>query len=260
MKRHIAGTAILLLATLPAVRADGLTVPPYQAGYSVARNSLTIGAAKFTLAENSDGSYTYQSVTRPAGVAALFFSDVVTETTHFELDDGEPRSLLYSFSQTGGSHEKAETIQFDWTKRAAYTGEDGKNKVTRLSNGMSDRFLAQLQLSLDAAAGKSDAEYKVLDHHEVSNYTLQTLPGAKLKTPAGVFDTVLLERKDAAKNRVMDFWLAPKLHYLPVQLQQKETGKATISLVLTSISFDEPAKAQTPTPATAAAAAQAAPR
>ena len=243
MMRPIAFTVLLLLGASTAATADGLAIPPYHADYSVARNNLSIGVAKFTLSENGDGSYTYQSVTRPAGVAALFFSDVVTETTHFEIEDGAPRSLLYSFSQTGGSHEKAETIQFDWMKRAAYTGEDGRNRATRINVGTCDRFLAQLLLSLNAAAGKPGGQYTVLDHHELASYTLSVQPGAKLKTPAGDFDTVVLERRDPDKGRVMDFWLAPKLHYLPVQLEQKETDKATISLVLTDIDFETPSPA-----------------
>ena len=241
MMRQIAGSALLLLGAAGTAMADGLAIPAYHADYSVARNSLSIGLAKFTLVENGDGSYTYQSVTRPTGVAALFFSDVVTETTHFEIDDGQPRSLLYSFSQTGGSHEKAETIQFDWQKRAAYTGEDGKNRATRIQLGTADRFLAQLLISLDAASGRPGGQYTVLDHRELSSYTLKVQSPARLHTPAGEFDTVVLERNDPAKGRVMDFWLAPKLHYLPVQLQQRETGKATITLTLMDIGFDTPA-------------------
>ncbi len=243
MMRRIHLAASLWLGLATAAAAGDLAIPPYHADYSVARNSLTIGIAKFTLTQNSDGSYTYQSVTRPAGVAALFFSDVVTESTHFELADGAPRSLLYSFSQTGGSHEKAETIQFDWQKRAAYTGEDGKNRPSRIEAGTADRFLAQLLISLDAAAGKPGGQYTVLDHHELTTYTLSAQPVARLHTPAGEFDTVVLERKDEVKGRVMDFWLAPKLHYLPVQLQQRETDKATITLTLTDIDFDTSAPA-----------------
>ncbi len=42
------------------------------------------------------------------------------------------------------------------------------------------------------------------------------------------------------KDRVTTFWLAPKLDYLPVQMEQTEPGKATISLVLLDIKFDTP--------------------
>ena len=50
----------------------------------------------------------------------------------------------------------------------------------------------------------------------------------------------LSARHDEKKDRTTTFWLAPKLDYLPVQMQQTESGNATISLVLTEIKFDTP--------------------
>ena len=52
----------------------------------------------------------------------------------------------------------------------------------------------------------------------------------------------LSARHNEKKNRTTTFWLAPKLDYLPVQMQQTEPGKATISLVLTEIKFDTASK------------------
>ncbi len=49
----------------------------------------------------------------------------------------------------------------------------------------------------------------------------------------------LSARHDEKKNRTTTFWLAPKLGYLPVQMRQTEPGKATISLVLTEIKFEQ---------------------
>ncbi|MHB8425934.1 MAG: hypothetical protein ACYDB9_12435 [Gammaproteobacteria bacterium] len=37
-------------------------------------------------------------------------------------------------------------------------------------------------------------------------------------------------------------WLAPRLDYLPVQMQQTEPGKATITLVLTETKLDTSSK------------------
>src|SRR5215472_1668958 len=91
---RLATIIIGLAAALPAVTAAAeFALPAYQADYSVARNSLRIGEAHFTLAPESDGSYTYKSVTQPAGLAALFVSDVVTQNSHFDLQGGRPRPL-----------------------------------------------------------------------------------------------------------------------------------------------------------------------
>lgn len=240
MNRWIAALALWTVATAAAADAG---VTPYTATYEVDRGSMTVGTAQITLSRNADGSYTYQSTTRASGFASLFFKDVITEASHFELADGRPRSLLYRFSQSGGSHEKSESIQFEWGKNAAYTDEDGREHTNKLTAGVSDRFLTQLLLSLDLQSGKLQDSYKVLDHREVTTYSMEKLKDEPLRTPAGSFDTTVLERKEPGKDRVMDFWMSPKLHGLPVQMQQRETDKATVTLTLTSISFDTPAPA-----------------
>jgi len=45
----------------------------------------------------------------------------------------------------------------------------------------------------------------------------------------------VIARRDPHSDRVLTFWLAPKLDYLPVQIEQTEPGKSTISFVLTEI-------------------------
>ena len=107
-----------------------------------------------------------------------------------------------------------------------------------LTAGICDRLLAQLAMSLDTLQGKPENDYSVLDHDKVQTYRFTRTGNASVNTPAGKYDTVEMTRHDDSKNRVTTFWLAPKLDYLPVRIRQTEPGKATISLVLTDISFD----------------------
>ena len=229
--------ALLSGAIAPASAASP-AIPLYHATYSVARNDLHIGAAIFTLTKGKNDIYTYQSITQPAGLVSLFRSDVITETSHFSVVDGLPRSLLYSYTHTGGGDNKPQSIRFDWNNKTAHSSHGDQHKTLPLESGICDRLLAQLLVSLDAAHGHFDDTYRVLDHSEMQTYRLHEVGQKKLKTPAGEFDTVEVARKDEKKNRTTSFWLAPKLDYLPVQMQQTESGKATISLVLTDINFD----------------------
>lgn len=229
-------SAVLFCST-PA-HAAAPVIPLYHATYSVSRNDLRIGNTQFSLTKNKDGTYTYESVTQPAGLVSLFRSDVITETSHFSVVDDRPRSLLYSYTHTGGGDNKPQSIRFDWNKKLAYSNNSGKHRTLQLESGICDRLLAQLLISLDAAHGSLNNDYRVLDHGEMQPYRLHEVGVVKLKTPAGEFDTVEVARKDEKKDRVTTFWLALKLDYLPVQMQQTETGKATISLVLTKIKLD----------------------
>ena len=242
MKRWIIAAVSLALCLPVCVQAGDTGITPYKATYE---GSVSVGslACQMSLERNLDGSYTFQSASHAIGFAALFFKDVITETSRFEVVDGRPRPLEYSYTRTGGKHDKSETIQFDWNKNTARTVENGQSKTTPLTPGVADRFLTQLILSQDAESGRLQEEYKVLDHRDISRFTPPKPRGKPLSVPAGRFDTLVVERQDKGSKRVTDFWFAPKLHYLPVQIQQREPGENTYTLSLTSSTFEKAAPA-----------------
>ena len=233
---------MMIFLVVGAASAAAPAIPLYHATYSVSRNDLHIGTTVFSLTKNQNGSYTYQSVTEPAGLVSLFRSDVITETSHFNIVDCSPRPLLYSYTHIGGDHNQPHSIRFDWNKKLAYNSSGDKRSTLPLKPDTYDRLLAQLLISLDAAQGATTNTLRVLDRGEFQTYRLLSVGTVGVKTPAGGYQTIEVARKDEKKNRTNTFWLAPKLDYLPVQMQQTEPGKATISLVLTEIKFDIPSR------------------
>ncbi len=215
-----------------------LNVPLYQATYSVGIGSLRAGTASFSLSRNADGTYTYQSLTKSAGLAALFLNDVVTETSQFKVMDGKLQPLQYTYEHTGHDRNDKENIRFDWANGMAYTAEDGKQHTLPIKSGIYDRLLAQLAISMDLQAGRDIENYPVLDHNEINVYHMLRQDNTNLKTPAGNYETMVIARRAPHKDRVTTFWLAPKLDYLLVQMEQTESDKDTWSLVLTGIKFD----------------------
>jgi hypothetical protein len=92
---------------------------------------------------------------------------------------------------------------------------------------------------MDLQAGLDVEDYPVLDHGEINVYHMLRQDNTDLKTPTGNYETVVIARRSPHKDRVTTFWLAPKLDYLLVQMEQTEPEKATISLVLTDIHIDK---------------------
>lgn len=244
MMKHPRLILSIFMATLifsaTCIAQDGeIAVPLYQATYSVGYGSLRAGIASFSLSRNEDGTYTYKSLTKTAGLAALFRNDVVMETSHFRVMDGRLQPLEYTYEHTAKDKDDKETIQFDWTKGVAYTEEDGKQKSLAIKAGIYDRLLAQLAISMDLQAGKDIEDYPVLGHDEINIYHMLRQDNTDLKTPAGNYETVVIARRALHKQRVTTFWLAPKLDYLLVQMEQTEPDKDTWSLVLTDIKIDK---------------------
>lgn len=232
--------AACLLLVFGSAHADGIHIPLYHASYSVSRNGFEVGIARFALSQDQDGGYIYKSVTNPTGLAALFFSDVITESSQFTLTDGKPESSRYDYIHSSKDDDRSEHIRFDWEKLKADSIDGKKHKDLSIQPGVYDRALAQLAVSLDIAAGQLAGTYRVLDHGAISGYHMQRGADTELKTASGTYQVLEVMRKDDKKKRTTTFWLAPKLDYLPVRIEQTEPGKPTISLTLTEMKFDTP--------------------
>lgn len=242
MTLRTAGMIVAMLGLLPAIgaRCDDGVLAPYHADYSLARNSLTLGTARFSLEPDGGSSYLYKSVSHATGLAALFASDVITQKSRFEVMDGQPRPLSYTYIQTGGKHQQSEETRFDWGKMLAHSDWDGHSRNGSLKPGVSDVFLIQLVLAVDVSQGKLAKQYVLLNHGEATAYQPHKLDDQKMKVDGSMVDTTVLELKDPRKGRAIRLWLAPVLHYLPVRIQQSEPGKATFTLTMGDISFDTP--------------------
>lgn len=229
-------TAGLLISA--GAMADSTLFSPYSADYDMERKGIGSAKATFSLEKNADGSMVYQSVLHPTGIAALLLGDV-TQTSTFKLANGRPQSTSYQYSEKG-KHADEETIKFDWTgKKKATSTEDGKNRNADLTDNSVDVQLVQLLLASDVAAGKLPDSYQIVDHGEATAYTVKTLPDAKLRLQSGNFQTKVVALTNAEKKRTITAWMAPSLHYLPVQIQQVD--KNTITLTLLHISYKDQA-------------------
>src|SRR5579863_6862006 len=124
MKSRFAG--IMLLTCLMSA-ALGTTVPdsplvPFHANFHLDRKGIGSGRIVFSLEKTAEGGYVYRSELRPTGLASFFIS-LVTQTSHFQVVDGQLRAGTYEFKQTGGQSD-SETIQFDWGKKVGITDRD----------------------------------------------------------------------------------------------------------------------------------------
>ncbi|HSN17586.1 MAG TPA: DUF3108 domain-containing protein [Gammaproteobacteria bacterium] len=230
-------TASMLVSA--GAMADANLFSPYTATYHLNRKGIGSANATFTLSKQADGSYEYKSVLHPTGIASLLLGDV-TQTSDFKLVNDRPESQTYTYSEKG-KHADEESIKFDWTKKKAATSEDGKERRAPLSDDSVDVQLVQLMVASDAAADKLPASYQIVDHGEATTYTVKTLPDAKLRLQSGNFQTKVVALTNAEKKRTITAWLAPNLHYLPVQIRQVD--KNTITLTMMHIAYSDEAAA-----------------
>jgi len=249
MKSRLAGILLLtgLATAAVATPAPDSPLVPFQANFHMDRKGIGSGRLVFALQKASDGGYVYSSELHPTGLAA-FFIKLVTQTSGFQVVDGHLRAGSYEFKQTGGQTD-AETIKFDWDKKVGIVDRDGKpQRKTAITPEVSDTQLINLVVAADVATGKLAPEYKFLDHSKISTYAAKALPDAKLTLGDVTYDTKIVELSDTSGDGTITVWMAPVLHYLPVQIHDVDK-KSDIIMTMQDIAFSKPAPAAATKPA-----------
>lgn len=221
------------IAQLPA----RLNITPFKMRYRVLRDGWHLGNATFTLKPAEDGTWLFQSKASASGLASLFLHSTFGERSHFTLHDHQLQPLSYTYTDSGSpSHN--ETINFNWTTGQALDTKGNQTKRIKLAPGILDRLTLQLALSRQLAAGLPlRPVWAAINGGKLKHYHLARKGKDVLATPAGDFDTVIVVRGVPGAKRTTTFWFAPKYEWLPVKMQQRQTGKATVTFVLSKLTW-----------------------
>ncbi len=214
-----------------------LAITPFKMRYRVLRDGWHLGNATFTLQPAANGTWLFQSHASASGLAALFIHATFGERSHFMLHDQRLQPLSYAYTDSGNP-TRNETIRFNWTTRQALDTKDGKTIRIALAPGILDRLTVQLALSRRLAAGLPlPATWEVINGGELKRYYLKRKGKDVIATAAGDFNAVIVTREALRSKRTTTFWFAPQYEWLPVKIRQREPGKATITFVLSKLTW-----------------------
>ncbi len=201
--------------------------------YSASWGGMGVGQVEVSLRpEGAAGCYKYTNTSNPSAlVRALYGSP--NQTSLFCLKDGQIRSQHFE-SVLQGDDKQSYKLDFDWSK---HTVTDQNGQVRTIPDDAVDSFALQqaVRLWIQAHAGDSTpptAEFTMVDNKNLTHYQFKFSGHQKIDTPAGSFDTLLMERIDNPDKQGR-FWLAPDRGYMPVKIETKNGGKPMVSMVLT---------------------------
>ena len=117
------------------------------------------------------------------------------------------------------------TLNFSSSKKQLISNYKGKNKTIAMPQVAYDDLSLEIQMRDDLKAGKFRGSYLMADRDAIESVPFTKSGMTKITVPAGTFDVVRIDRVHSDKNRQTSFWLAPKLDYLPVKVQQIDDGK-----------------------------------
>lgn len=227
--RHL----ICLLLLLPAVAHSG-DLEEFTAEYSVEKAGFEVAVATMQLQMTQENIYKYTSHSKAVGMLSLFVDDKIDETSLFVQHGNTFKPVSYRYVHSGSSKNRNQSIDYDWQSMAANINYRGEKNRIELRDGTVDRFLLPLVIGQDLQDSTLDQQYRVLDRGRVKDFNLIARGRETIKTPAGTFETLVVERDDDDKKTTR-FWLATENNYLLVKVEQSEMNEESLRMTLTRL-------------------------
>lgn len=227
--RHL----ICLLLLLPAVVHSG-DLEEFTAEYSVEKAGFVVAVATMQLRMTQENIYKYTSHSKAVGMLALFVKDTIDETSLFVRQDRAFKPVSYRYVHSGSSKNRNQSIDYDWQNMTANINYRGEKNRIELRDGTVDRFLLPLVIGQDLQSDTLAQQYRVLDRGRVKDLKLIVRGHETIKTPAGTFDTLVVERGDDDRKTTR-FWLAIENNYLLVKVEQSEMNEESLRMTLTRL-------------------------
>lgn len=233
MKKLMLGL-LVAVAALSAQAAPSAFTPRADL-YDVSYGSIGLGEGTISLTPLQGGCYRYESVTKPMAIVRWTYGSP-KETSEFCLVDGriQPKRFVYANDKR---KKDGFSLDFDWAAHQVKTIKGGEVKLRELPDNSYDRFVIQLAvrqwLIQHGGAGKpAPLEVQMVDHRRIKAYRFVLAGREKVETPAGSFDTLLVERVSDKPGDSLRFWVSPERGYIPVKVQQIDDGELKLQMLL----------------------------
>jgi hypothetical protein len=228
-----------LFATVPGwVSAVDEHIPDFRTSYLIEKAGVDVVRITISL-KRGEEKIEYRSKAEPVGMASWFFGDYGINTYSIlkQVED-KVIPLEYRSIHLGSEKDRNEHYAYNWNRNLAYVDYRGEQKTLRIPNGTLDTFSLQLALMQNAAKGAKKINYSVISRGKLKTYTVTNLGREAIETPLGRFEAIVLQRRpDDEKNTTYTTWHAPRLHYLPVKIENRENGDVVLSLLLEEVEW-----------------------
>lgn len=162
------------------------------------------------------------------------FLGQLEETSEFSLVDDQLLPRVYTYNRRILGKANSESIRFAWdTQEAFYTraNKSQDNRTLKLTSGLLDPALYQLQLQRDLARHQTQLNYAFIKRKDIKSYRFSpvgtdsfTLNGVQLKA-------TIVERLENSTKKTR-IWLLPELNWQIARIQHKEESGDTYTIEL----------------------------
>ncbi len=223
----------LFFLTALSFACSALAAPPrhVEIAYDLSRNGTPIAELVEKL-EHDGKTYRLSASMKGKGVFALRGDASRTSRGSIAADGLHP--LEFEDTRTGRDTVRA---KFDWTaKTLTLQSKDGPGEVKPLPPEIQDRLSFAYTFAFRPSP-TAPVEVNITDGKGLSTSSYKAAGRETVKTPAGDFDALKLERqKKNPDDRTSEMWLSAKHGFVPVRILVVEKDGTRIDQVATRLS------------------------
>lgn len=204
-------------ATLRALPAKVVLIYDVLAG----DGGFNLGQATYTWQVDGE-RYRLESVAEATGMAALFMSGRITQTSEGRVDG---HGLLpQQFTQT---KKRTDRAVFDWQQRQLVMDRG----TEPLSAGAQDLLSFAFHLAMTVGGQSDEWHMAVTNGRKIRNYLFRVLGRETVRVGRENLDAVHVQGSRAGEG-TLDVWLAPGRHWLPVRIRTLDQKGSLVELTL----------------------------
>ncbi len=179
-----------------------------------------------------DGRYSIESTMQTSGLARLFKSYNLNQTSNGTVSDAGLRPDDFTEEKNDSGNAQMLTALFDWEQHALRFSEGGESPLNEQAQ---DALSILYQLSQLPLRGEL-FQVNISNGKKLDSYALEILAEDRIHTALGELRTVHLRKIHASGEPGLEIWLGREYRLLPVKIQYVEPdGSVAASITITDI-------------------------
>lgn len=217
-----------------AAAADYTPPPEFTARYGLTKGPLTVAEAHLAFTRPAPDRYRYEMHTHAVGMARMFYKGEIHEFSEGRIVADGFRPERYRYERRGDSRARTAELHFDWDRGEVVNDIADRPWRLEIPPDTIDRVISPLQLMHDLSVHGNNGSrtYRIADGGQLKVYEVRFEGEETVDTPAGRFHAIKVVRVSDDGEREFRLWAAPELAYMPVRIEQWESGNGTFTLNL----------------------------
>ena len=215
-----------------ATAEEAMIVESYESTYQLKGFRFLEVERTIKLSHSGNDLYVLQSTNTASGLAALAGWGPIIEESRFRFSSGHIWPLTYRNVDKSGMTDIDDAVNFHWENQVAIAKRKQTTVSTPIQVGVLDPLTVVLRVRLDLKLGLRPTVYNVHETDMIRTYHISYLPTETITITGVEFHSVHLVIDTGRTDKILHYWLAPELDYIPIQIKQFYKNKLQASAIL----------------------------